>query len=200
MPRPGAYSAGGRSMSRKRFVLLDRDGTIIVERDHLSRPEQVELLPGAAEGLRQLRKLGLGLVVVSNQSAIGTGLFDESQLKAIHRRLRGLLEAECVVLDAIYACPHRPDAGCSCRKPETGLVQRAAREYDFDPGQSFVIGDKECDIELGRRIGAVTILVQTGYGAEVAARNAVEPDYVENDLRAAAVRIERLLNGKERTG
>jgi D-glycero-D-manno-heptose 1,7-bisphosphate phosphatase len=181
-------------------VLLDRDGTIIVERDHLSLPEQVELLPGAAEGLRRLRSLGLGLVIVSNQSAIGRGLFDEARLEAIHRRLRALLKSEDVEIDAIYVCPHKPDAGCPCRKPETGLVQQAAREYDFDPVQSFVIGDKVCDIELGRRIGAVTILVQTGYGAEVAARNAVEPDYVENDLRAAAVRIERLLNGKERTG
>lgn len=187
-------------MARHRFVLLDRDGTIIVERDHLSLPGQVELLPGAAEGLRRLRRLGLGLVVVSNQSAIGRGFFDESRLEAIHGRLRELLKAGGVELDAIYVCPHQPDDGCSCRKPATGLVQQAAREYDFDPAQSFVVGDKECDIELGRRVGAVTILVQTGYGAEVAERNAVEPDYVEEDLRAAAVRIERLLNGKERTG
>ncbi len=184
-------------MARRRFVLLDRDGTIIVERDHLSSPEQVELLPNSAEGLRRLRKLGLGLVVVSNQSAIGRGLFDEARLEAIHRRLRELLKAEDIELDAIYVCPHPPDAGCPCRKPETGLVQQAAREYDFDPGQSFVVGDKECDIEMGRRIGAVTILVQTGYGAEVVARSATKPDYVENDLRASAVRIEQLLNGKE---
>jgi D-glycero-D-manno-heptose 1,7-bisphosphate phosphatase len=187
-------------MAKRRFVLLDRDGTIIVERGYLSLPEQVELLPGAAEGLRLLRRLGLGLVVVSNQSAIGRGFFDESRLEAIHRRLRELLKAEGVELDAIYFCPHLPDAGCSCRKPETGLVQQAAREYDFDPAQSFVIGDKECDIELGRRVGAVTILVQTGYGTEVAARNATKPDYVEKDLRTVAVRIERLLNGKERKG
>lgn len=187
-------------MARRRFVLLDRDGTIIVERNYLSAPEQVELLPGAAEGMRLLQRLGLGLVMVSNQSAIGRGLFDEARLETIHRRLRELLKAEGVVLDAIYVCPHRPDAGCPCRKPETGLVQQAAREYDFNPAQSFVVGDKECDIELGRRIGAVTILVQTGYGAEVAERNAAKPDYVENDLRAAAVRIEHLLNGKERTG
>jgi D-glycero-D-manno-heptose 1,7-bisphosphate phosphatase len=187
-------------MARRRFVLLDRDGTIIVERDHLSTPEEVELLPGAAEGLRLLRRLELGLVVISNQSAIGRGFFDELRLEAIHQRLCELLKAEGAELDAIYVCPHRPDAGCSCRKPETGLVQRAAREYNFDPAQSFVIGDKECDIELGRGIGAVTILVQTGYGAQVAERGAVEPDHVEKDLRAAAVRIEQLLNGEEGTG
>jgi len=200
MPRQSNSSARRWTVARRRFVLLDRDGTIIVERNYLSAPEQVELLPGAAEGMRLLQRLGLGLVMVSNQSAIGRGLFDEARLETIHRRLRELLKAEGVVLDAIYVCPHRPDAGCPCRKPETGLVQQAAREYDFNPAQSFVVGDKECDIELGRRIGAVTILVQTGYGAEVAERNAAKPDYVENDLRAAAVRIEHLLNGKERTG
>jgi D-glycero-D-manno-heptose 1,7-bisphosphate phosphatase len=176
---------------------LDRDGTIVVERDHLSLPEQVELLPGAAEGLRLLRRLGLGLVVVSNQSAIGRGLFDESRLTAINARLQELLKAEGVVLDGIYVCPHRPDAGCQCRKPEIGLVKQAVREYDFEPALSFVVGDKECDIELGRRIGAKTILVRTGYGAETAARKDLKPDYVADDLRAAAVRVERLLNGKE---
>jgi D-glycero-D-manno-heptose 1,7-bisphosphate phosphatase len=187
-------------VARRRFVLLDRDGTIIVERDHLSSLEQVELLPGAADGLRRLRQLGLGLIAVSNQSVIGRGLIDETQLDAIHRRLHELLKAEGVVLDAIYVCPHRPDAGCDCRKPMTGLVQRAAREYDFDPADSFVVGDKECDIELGRRVGAATILVRTGYGATEELRPGVKPDYVEDDLRAAAVRIEQLLNGKEETG
>lgn len=200
MRRQSGSSVGREAMAKRRFVLLDRDGTIIVERDHLSSPEQVELLPGAAEGLRLLRQLGFGLIVVSNQSAIGRGLLDEARLDAIHRRLRELLKAEDVVLDAIYVCPHRPDAGCSCRKPETGLVQRAAREYDFDPTESFVIGDKQCDIELGRRVGAATILVRTGHGATEELLREVKPDYVEDDLRAAAVRIERLLDGKEETG
>jgi D-glycero-D-manno-heptose 1,7-bisphosphate phosphatase len=186
-------------MSQRRFVVLDRDGTINVEREYLSAPEQIELLPGAARGLRHLRKLGLGLVVITNQSGIDRGYFDGARLDLIHERLCALLAAEGIQLDDIYVCPHRPSDGCTCRKPQPELLEKAAREHQFKPGEAFVIGDKVIDIELGRQVGATTLLVRTGYGAQVAAQMVVTWDYVVDDLADAAAVIERLLNIDKRS-
>ncbi len=176
-------------MTRRRFVVLDRDGTIIVERHYLSDANQVELLPSTAKGLRQIAEMGMGLVIVTNQSGVGRGFFDEARLAEIHQRLQELLAAAGVYLDGIYYCPHIPDDGCLCRKPQIGLLQRAAQELEFDLQDSFVIGDKPCDIELGKNAGATTILVRTGYGAEVAAKEEIAADFVVDDLWAAAQTI-----------
>jgi D-glycero-D-manno-heptose 1,7-bisphosphate phosphatase len=186
-------------MTRRRFILLDRDGTIIVERHYLSDPQQVELISGAALGLGLLRQMGFGLVVITNQSGIGRGLFDRARLDLIHRRLYALLAAEGVYLNGIYFCPHTPEDECSCRKPKPGLVELAATQLGFDPQASYLIGDQPCDIELGQRIGATTFLVRTGYGAQVAAQTTVNPDCVVEDLWEAAQIIKRLLATDERT-
>lgn len=186
-------------MSDKPFVVLDRDGTIIVERHYLSDPTQVELLPGAVEGLAQLVALGFGLIVVTNQSGIGRGYFSETTLSQIHRRMCDLLSPHGVRLAAIAYCPHTPADACFCRKPLTGLIDRSAKELGFDPASSFVIGDKPCDIEMGRRIKAKTFLVRTGYGASVESENVVQPDYVVNNLRDAARVISKLTSRSRRT-
>jgi D-glycero-D-manno-heptose 1,7-bisphosphate phosphatase len=178
--------------------VLDRDGTINVERHYLADPDQVELVAGAAEGLRALRELGLELVVVTNQSGVGRGYFTERTLAAIHARLLACLAEQGVELDAIYVCPHAPTAGCRCRKPDTGLLERAARERGFDPREAFVIGDKASDVELGRRAGSTTILVRTGYGAEAAATAGA--DHVVDDLRGAARVIAGLIGSGEAIG
>jgi D-glycero-D-manno-heptose 1,7-bisphosphate phosphatase len=179
-------------MSR-RCVLLDRDGTIVFERGYIRDPDEIELLPGAAAALRRLAKSSLALAVVTNQSAVGRGLLTEERLGEIHQRLRELLAAEGVALAGIYFCPHIPEDGCACRKPETGLFESASRELGFLPSESFVIGDKECDVELGQRAGATTILVRTGYGDDVDRDGSVSPDYVADDLAEAAGIIERLI-------
>lgn len=166
-------------------MLLDRDGTLIVERHYLARVEDVELLPAAARGLRLLSHVGLGLAVLTNQSGLSRGYFDQTTLNAIHAHLRRLLADEGVSLAGIYVCPHAPDDGCDCRKPRPGLAHRSAEELNFDPATSFVIGDKPCDIELGRRLGAATFLVRTGYGA-IAEQEGAQADYVVDDLLAAA--------------
>lgn len=185
-------------MRRRRFVALDRDGTIIEERHYLSDPQDVVLLPYALDGLRRLRELGLGLVVITNQSAIGRGFFDIARLKLIHQRMNDLLTAAEIRFDGIYFCPHVPDDHCLCRKPEPGLLQRAASECDFDPSRAFVIGDKTCDIVLGQQVGATTFLVRTGYGAQVAVDATVIPDYVVDNLEEAASIIGRLLADQEK--
>jgi D-glycero-D-manno-heptose 1,7-bisphosphate phosphatase len=177
----------------RRFVLLDRDGTINVERHYLSHPDQLELLPNAAAGLRRLQQLGLGLAVVTNQSGVGRGYFDLAAVDAVHARLRELLTAEGVALDGIYVCPHTAADGCGCRKPLPGMALRAARELGFDPARAFVIGDKAVDVDLGRAVGATTFLVTTGHGADTLAAGQAQPDYVVADLGEAAARIVELL-------
>ncbi len=183
-------------MKRRRFVLLDRDGTIIVERHHLSDPEQVELLPGAASGLRRLRQLGLGLVVITNQSAVGRGLIDAAQLDRIHQRMFELLKVEQVTLDGLYSCPHLPEAGCRCRKPETALIEIASLELGFEARESFVIGDQASDIEMGKKAGAKTFLVLTGYGEKTRDQRTMTPDFVAADLGTASEMIGQLLGAK----
>jgi len=182
---------------RRGIVVLDRDGTINVERHYLADPAQVELIDGAAAGLRHLRDLGLELIVVTNQSGVGRGYFTEDTLAAIHERLVECLAAEGVELGGIYVCPHIPADGCRCRKPGPAPLEQAARERGFDPREAFVIGDKASDVELGRRAGSTTLLVRTGYGAEVAGAGDVTADFVVEDLREAARVIEGLIGPDE---
>lgn len=170
------------TQTHPRCAFLDRDGTIIVERHYLHDPAAVVLLPGAVDGLRALQELGFRLVVVTNQSGVGRGYFTQADVDAVHARLEALLATAGVRLDGIYCCPHRPEEGCACRKPATGLVDRACAELGLDPRTSVMIGDKASDIELGARCGMATILVRTGYGAG----EVCTPDAAVADLAAAA--------------
>lgn len=185
-PHPQPTESGPR-----RFVLLDRDGTINRERHYLSEPDQLELCPNAGPGLRRMLELGLGLIVVTNQSGIARGYFDEAKLREIHERLRQMLRLEGVLLHGIYACPHGPDDQCRCRKPGTGLAERAAADFGLDLSECFMIGDKACDIDLGRSVNATTLLVRTGYGKESEATTAAA--HVVDDLLDASRVIERTL-------
>ncbi len=176
-------------MSR-RFVLLDRDGTINEEIGYVLRPDELRLIPGAGEALRELRGLGLGLVVLTNQSPIGRGMLTIAELEEIHARLGELLAALGVRLDGIEFCPHRPDEGCPCRKPGTLMVERAAAALGFDPGEAWLVGDHGSDLRLGRAVGARTILVRTGHGEKELERGAgQDADHVVADLREAAAII-----------
>lgn len=181
-------------MNDRRYVLLDRDGTIIEECEYLCDPARVALLPGAARGLRALTRLGLGLVLVSNQSGLGRGYFSEEDLWAVHVRLRQLLTAEGIRLDGSYYCPHVPEEGCGCRKPAPGLIEQAAAELGFDARRCFVIGDKRCDVELGLAVGAQSILVRTGHGRREEMVPGPAPHHVVDDLEQAARIIAVLLD------
>jgi D-glycero-D-manno-heptose 1,7-bisphosphate phosphatase len=170
----------------RRFALLDRDGTINVERDHLADPDAVELIPGTAAAIVRLRdELGLGVVVVTNQAQIGRGSLSPERLAEINERLATLLAAEGASLDAVYHCPHVPEDGCACRKPRPAMALRAARRFAFDPARSFVVGDHAGDMGLGRAVGATTILVLTGHGGEERPKADGLADHVAADLGAA---------------
>ena len=172
----------------KPAIFLDRDGTLIEERHYLSEPAQVALFPGTIEALSQLSQAGYALVIVTNQSGIGRGLFTEDQLEIVHRHLEKILAEGGVRLDGIYHCPHAPSQACDCRKPLPGLVRQACSDLDLDPARSWVIGDKPADVALAMQVGARPVLVLTGYGEtsllalEVTASQA----HIATDLAAAA--------------
>jgi histidinol-phosphate phosphatase family protein len=151
--------------TRRPAALLDRDGTLIVEKDYLADPDGAVLEAGAAAGLRTLAKLGLVLVVVSNQSGIGRGYFTRERADAVNARVDELLRAEGIEIAGWYLCPHAPDEVCDCRKPLPGLANAAARDLGLDLQRSFVVGDKPADVELARAVGATGLLVLTGHGA-----------------------------------
>lgn len=176
-----------------RLVLVDRDGTINVERHYLSSPDEIELFPGAADALKLLCDLGLRVVVVTNQSAVGRGYFDAARLEQIHDRLNAVLEEAGGRVDAIYFCPHAPEDGCDCRKPATAMARRAAHDFNAELSRSFVIGDNVCDIELGKNIGAATVLVRTGHGARTEREKLTKSDYTVENLFEAARLIEGIL-------
>jgi D-glycero-D-manno-heptose 1,7-bisphosphate phosphatase len=179
-------------MSR-RFAILDRDGTINEEVGYVLHPAEMRLMPGAAEAIHRIRELGLGVVVVTNQSPIGRGLLTEQRLGDIHDRLRGLLADDGATVDEIEFCPHTPEDGCACRKPGTEMVERAARLLDFDPSAAFVVGDHAGDMRMGRALGATTILVLTGHGTEECEGATPFADHIADDLLGAARIIESLL-------
>lgn len=171
-------------------VFLDRDGTINRDVHHLAHPEQLELLPGAAQGMRRLRERDWKLVVVSNQSPIGRGMFDEPRLAAINARLAEMLAAEGVAIAGWYHCPHIPDDRCTCRKPAPGMFLRAAEELGIILNGSWIIGDRLSDMQAGRQVGARSILVATGYGAgeyELPERAACVDFFVPSLVEAADV-------------
>lgn len=171
----------------ERAVFADRDGTIIREAEYLADPDAVSLLPGAVEGLAAFQDAGYRIVVVTNQSGIARGYYDEAAYRAVEAEMERQLAAEGVnVLDA-YHCPHHPQftGPCACRKPAPGLFRQAARAHGLALDRSVYVGDRLRDVQPGLELGGTPILVRTGYGAREAA---AAPDGVRvvDDLVAAA--------------
>lgn len=143
-------------------IFLDRDGTLNPDSGYIRSPDQFELFPGVARAMAKLNQAGARLIVVTNQSGVARGFFSISALDAIHAKLIRLLGEAGASLDAIYLCPHHPDDACECRKPNTGLIDRAVREQKVDLTRSYLIGDHARDMELATRVGSRSILVTTG--------------------------------------
>jgi D-glycero-D-manno-heptose 1,7-bisphosphate phosphatase len=187
-PSPCPLPEGEGLTTTPPTVFLDRDGTINREVHHLSDPDQLELLAGAAEGLRDLSEAGCTLIVVSNQSPIGRGMFTEARLLEINGRLSEMLAAEGVKIGGWYWCPHAPWEGCACRKPAPGMFLRARDEMGVILEKSWVVGDRLADLRAGRQVGARAILVATGYGQGEYAlpEHTAWVDYFVPTLREAA--------------
>jgi D-glycero-D-manno-heptose 1,7-bisphosphate phosphatase len=143
-------------------VFVDKDGTLVENVPYNADPERIRLSAGAAQGVAALAERGYRVIVVSNQPGVALEKFPESQLARVEERLRELLPG----LDGFYYCPHAPDAGCGCRKPAAGLLERAAREQGLQLAESWMIGDILDDVEAGRRAGCRTVLLDNGNETE----------------------------------
>ncbi|MFH1422784.1 MAG: HAD-IIIA family hydrolase [Planctomycetota bacterium] len=189
-------------MKKNKAVFLDRDGTIIRDKNYLSSPEDTELYSGVTEALKLLKSAGFLLIVCTNQSGMARGLFSEEDYYAVEKRLGKLLAAHGVVIDKTYCCPHLPDGTvkryavkCRCRKPEKGMFLAAQKEFNIDFKSSYAIGDSPRDLIPAKELGAATILVLTGKGKRLKeltdSKNSV--DYVCRNLYYAAKKIINIL-------
>lgn len=180
-----------------RAVFLDRDGTVTEEVGYLTDVSALRLIPDAGAAIRKLNQAGLKVVLVTNQSGVARGYFPESLVHEAHERLTLMLRQEGARLDGIYYCPHHPKAGnspytkaCDCRKPATGLLDRASRDLHIDLALSYMVGDKWSDVELARQAGAKAVLVQTGFASDdpgnVRPGHVDDPDFTARDLAEAA--------------
>ena len=188
-------------------IFLDRDGTVNEEVDFLSSPDKLSLIPRSADAIRQANELGIKVFIVTNQSGIARGLLTEQQLAIIHQTLTERLQHENAFIDAIYYCPHHPEIGkppyrmhCDCRKPNIGMLTRAATEFSVDLNESFVVGDRMIDIQTARAAGSTGILVLTGYGKNelrLCETNHLAIDYVAENLFDAVRYIKQKVRAKK---
>jgi D-glycero-D-manno-heptose 1,7-bisphosphate phosphatase len=148
----------------RRAVFLDRDGTISEEMGYVNHVDRLQIFPFAAAAIRQLNQAEIPVIVITNQSGIARDIFPESLVHQVHKKMISQLAAGGAWIDAIYFCPHKTEDACECRKPNPGMLERAAREHGLDLAHSWVVGDRYADLEMAHAVGARGILVMTGYG------------------------------------
>ena len=194
------------SDNSKPAVFLDRDGTIIEEVGYIDSPDKVQLIAGADQAIKSFRNAGFKIIVVSNQSGVAHGYFDENTVLLINNRVAESLALNGAIIDAFYFCPHHPDIGdldyrkdCECRKPKPGMLLQAVEEHEIDLSKSIMIGDKYTDVKAGKSLNLISILVLTGFGEEEYQKirsNGLqpEPDFVAQNIREAASFIKKQLN------
>ncbi|SFN79484.1 D,D-heptose 1,7-bisphosphate phosphatase [Nitrosospira briensis] len=170
----------------RRAVFIDKDGTLIHDVPYNVDPKNVRLTMGAGRALWRMKNAGYQLIVISNQSGVARGLFEEKHLLPVNRRIQTLLAPYGVKIDAFYYCPHGPDDDCECRKPMPGMILRAARDHGFDPQISWMIGDILNDVEAGNRAGCRTIHIDNGNETEWIRSAYRQPLYTVRDLTEAA--------------
>jgi D-glycero-D-manno-heptose 1,7-bisphosphate phosphatase len=159
-------------MEQRRYVLLDRDGVINLDSDDfIKSPEEWIPIEGSLEAIALLNQQGYEVVVISNQSGIARGLFDEAMLTKIHDKMHRLLAEKGGEIAAIYYCPHGPESSCNCRKPKPGLLEQFALEKNVDLNSVYFIGDSLRDIQAAQAVGADPILVKTGKGQKTLSNN-----------------------------
>ena len=175
----------------KKAVFLDRDGTICEDVNYLSSADELKLFPFATEAVRLLNKNNFLVILITNQSGIARGFFDENILREIHGKLISELAKQNAKLDAIYFCPHNSVDNCACRKPKTGMIEQASKDFLIDLETSWMIGDKAIDVEAGFNAGTKTALVFTGYGQKDLEKLKRKPDIVAENLFEAVKIITR---------
>lgn len=177
-------------------VFLDRDGTINIEKNYLFRTEDFEFIQGSDKAIKLLNDNGYKVIVITNQAGVARGFYSEKDVKKLHDFINQKLEPIGAHIDAFYHCPHHPVAGigfykriCTCRKPNTGLFERAREAFDVDVINSYMIGDNIADIQGGNNFGVKTILVSTGYGSKLHKEGGVKYDYYTANLLSAVEHI-----------
>ena len=184
------------SKSNRPVVFLDRDGTLNVEAGYIRELENLNLIQGAADAVKRLNSIGAAVILVTNQTGAARDYYQEEHILALNSRLENLLKNEGAYLDAVYYCPHLPDAKiqkyskvCNCRKPETGMVDQAYQDnQELSKELAFVVGDKATDVELAQNCGAKGVLVETGYGTRVQSGDyqwPVKPDFQAKSITDA---------------
>lgn len=183
-------------------VFLDRDGTIIRQVELLHKPSEVRVIPKAAHAIAAFNKLGYLTVIVTNQPVIARGIVGPREVDEIHALLISRLAKQGAKIDAVYFCPHHPDANvkkyrmtCSCRKPNIGMIMKAAKRFNIDLRKSFLVGDSTRDVLAGNRAKVTMILVRTGLKGKDKWQFKGKPDFVVKDLSAAARVVRRLSQG-----
>jgi len=179
-------------------VFLDRDGTINIEREFLFRPEEFDFISGSPDAIRLLNDAGFRVIVVTNQSGIARGLYDEAAVNRLHRHMDAQLARFGARVDAYYFCPHHPEHGkgdyrksCNCRKPRDGMLRQGAADLSIDLAASFMVGDRLVDVEAGLNAGCRPMMVRTGYGSVESVRVPPHTPVYEDLLEAVRV----ILNG-----
>ena len=184
-------------MKKQAAVFLDRDGTLNEEVGYLDSLDKLHVFPSAYKAVRLINRNGMKAVVITNQSGVARGLFDETFVVTVHARMQEMFQRRKARIDRFYYCPHHPEEGtgryrvsCPCRKPEPGLLLRASEEMGLNLVASYMVGDMPKDIEAARKVGAKGVLVKTGYGAEHLL-SPLRPDYVAADVLDAVTWIMR---------
>jgi len=173
-------------------VFLDRDGTIIYETNYLKNIENIKLFKCSAKAIKKLNDNEIPAIMVSNQSGVARGYFDEENVRLINKTVNEMLKKHHACLDGFYYCPHHPKGTvekyaveCNCRKPLSGMIDQALSDFgDIDISRSYVVGDKECDVKMAKNAGCKGILVMTGYGKDLDYKS-FNPNYIANDLENA---------------
>jgi D-glycero-D-manno-heptose 1,7-bisphosphate phosphatase len=198
--QPGGGPALSEAQPSRRAVFLDRDGTVLEEAGYLDRLERLVFFPFAIDAIRLLNRAGFAVVIITNQSGVGRGMYEEDFVHQAHGVVDQRVTAGGGHIDGFYYCPHHPTAeieryrkDCDCRKPGPGMLHAAAEDLELDLSRSFAVGDKWTDVQAGNTAGAKGILVRTGYGrsSEASSRRHVEPAWIADDLIAATAWILR---------
>lgn len=171
------------------IVYLDRDGTLNEDVGYLSNPKEIRILDGVIPGLKILMAAKIDLAIITNQSGIGRGYFDEADLTLVHESFEASFAAQGIQFAYIEYCPHVPDARCDCRKPAIGMIKKI--ENRIGRRRGAVVGDKFSDILCGKEAGLVTVLVLTGEGKQALAKGA-QPDFIARDMVEAATWLVRV--------